>query len=251
MKRFAKSYVDERHRWPDDICVHCGRRVGSADITREHVPSRCLLVKPYPEELMTLAACRECNVSFSRDEEYLATLLIAVLAGSTDPERQKTRAAARMFERKPGLSARIEEARTATTTLLGETEITFWPEMARVARVVVKNARGHAAYELDRWTAGDPERVEAFPLRSLSEDRYAEFEVGPAGIVGWPEVGTRMFQRMCMASGSEASDLWGQWVVVQKGTYRYAVEDRGDGLLVRSVLREYLGTEVYWNEDTY
>ena len=251
MKRIAESWVDERERWPESTCVHCGRPVEPTSITREHVPSKSLLTKPYPEELMTLAACAECNAGFSRDEEYLAALLTAVLAGSTDPTRQKTPEAARTFERKRGLRARIEDAKVETRTLFGETEIRFWPEMDRVKRVAVKNARGHAVYELDRWTAEAPEHVVAVPLRSLSEERYAEFEAGGSGVVGFPEIGTRMFQRVCSSGDSESSDVSGPWVVVQDGVYRYAVEDQGNGLLVKSVIREYLGTEVYWSEGTY
>jgi hypothetical protein len=42
-------------------------------------------------------------------------------------------------------------------------------------------------------------------------------------------------------------DLAGEWVVVQEGIYRYAVA-QGGGMLVRSVLSEYLATEVYWGD---
>lgn len=35
------------------------------------------------------------------------------------------------------------------------------------------------------------------------------------------------------------------WVVVQKGIYRYAVFQAGT-MMVRSVIRDYLATEVYW-----
>ncbi len=41
-------------------------------------------------------------------------------------------------------------------------------------------------------------------------------------------------------------DLDGPWVTVQEGTYRYSVAQRG-GLVVRSVLYEYLTTEVQWS----
>ena len=249
MKRITDSFVDERLRWPDDACVHCGRDLDAANITQEHILSKCLLTKPYPEELMTLAACRECNVSYSRDEEYFAALLNAVLAGSTDPEKQTTEVAARMFERRTGLQAKIEEARTETNTLFGENEIRFTPEQERVDRVVVKNARGHAVYELDRWMTADPDRVVAVPLQSLTNEQYQEFEAVQSVISGWSEIGTRMFQRECFACDPHQTDFSGPWIVVQDSVYRYAVVDDGEGLLVRSVVREYLATEVYWSND--
>lgn len=41
-------------------------------------------------------------------------------------------------------------------------------------------------------------------------------------------------------------DMSGAWVVVQEGIYRYSVQPTGGGLRVRSVLSEYLATEVQW-----
>ena len=246
MNRITESYVDERLRWPDNACVHCGSELDAGTFTQEHIPSKCLLMKPYPEELMTLAACRDCNAAFSSDEEYLSALLTAVLAGSTDPGRQKTPRGARMFGRRQGLRLRIENASTETKTLFGETEITFWPELGRVNRVIVKNARCHAIYDLDRWTTDDPDSVVAVPLHNLSQQQQEQFDLVESGFSGWAEVGTRMFQRECLVAGSQQSDMRGSWMIVQNDVYRYAIADMGDGMLVRSVIQEYLATEAYW-----
>jgi hypothetical protein len=251
VKRIMRSYVDERLRWPEDACVHCGNELDAGNITQEHIPSKCLLMKPYPEELMTLAACGDCNADFSIDEEYLSALLTAVLAGSADPDRQKTPRAAHMFGRREGLRARIEEVRTETKRLFGETEITFSPELERVNRVIVKNARCHAIYDLDRWTTEDPDSVVAVPLQNLSQQQQEQFELVESGLSPWAEVGTRMFQRECLAVGSRQSDMRGSWVIVQEDVYRYAIADMGDGLLVRSVMQEYLATEAYWSDGKY
>ena len=40
----------------------------------------------------------------------------------------------------------------------------------------------------------------------------------------------------------------GGWVEVQPGTYRYAVHQLPEQVLVRIVLREYLAAEVSWDE---
>ena len=53
-----------------------------------------------------------------------------------------------------------------------------------------------------------------------------------------------------MAVGASAPfatglDLYSGWVTVQDGTYRYAVDDT-EGLRVRSIMWEYLATEVLW-----
>lgn len=248
MKRFTESYVDERLRWPERTCVHCGIELDETNSTQEHIPSKSLLMKPYPEELMTTAACRECNSSFSRDEEYLAALLSAVLAGSTDPKKQKNARMAKTFMRRKGLRARIEETRVEIETLLGESQIIFVPELARVNRVIVKNARCHALYDLDRWLAEKPETVIAVPLQFFSQEQYEEFETAYSELGLWPEIGTRMFQRMCFQVDPLQADMFGSWVIVQDGVYRYMAEDWGDSVSVKSVIHEYLATEVYWKE---
>ena len=230
--------------------MHCGTdlsSLNSPETTQEHVPSKCLLRKPYPAKRVTIDACRECNKSFSLNEEYLKGLLWTVLAGSTDPGKQKTPEVARMLKRSAGLRERIENSRTERTTLFGEQEIVFTPEMERVKRVVIKNARGHALYELDRGMSFEADDFFAIPLQILTPEQRDEFETpgGTGELLGWSEVGTRLFQRQC---GTAQSDMIGPWVIVQNGVYRYAVVDReDDGLLVQSVIQEYLATSVYWS----
>ena len=41
-------------------------------------------------------------------------------------------------------------------------------------------------------------------------------------------------------------DMVGAWVIVQDGVYRYSTDDWGGGVRVRTVLHEYLATEVRW-----
>lgn len=72
-------FMDERHRGG---CAYCGTKPD----TRDHVPSRVLLDEPYPLNLPTVDACEDCNASFSRDEQYIACLIDAVVSGSAQPE---------------------------------------------------------------------------------------------------------------------------------------------------------------------
>ena len=73
--------------------------------------------------------------------------------------------------------------------------------------------------------------------RDLFEQSAAQYDL-------WPDVGSRMMQRM--AEG----DLERGWVVVQRGIYRYMAVQRPGEVLVRSVIREYLATEVSWSDET-
>ena len=109
--------------------------------------------------------------------------------------------------------------------------------------MVLKNARGHAFYEYGEPMLTEPEHVWAFPLAVISEAEREAFENDYAGtLAGWPEVGSRMMTRVVTGQ-----DLCGVWVVVQDGVYRYRVDQCGT-IRVRSILHEYLATEVYWTD---
>lgn len=105
----------------------------------------------------------------------------------------------------------------------------------------MKNAKGHVYYELSEPMLEAPSRVSFGPLLSLTPTQREEFEdVSWPGY--WPEVGTRMLTRV--ASGLDTDGA--EWVIVQDDVYRYGVTPRGGGTLVRIVMREYLGAEVFW-----
>jgi hypothetical protein len=140
------------------------------------------------------------------------------------------------------LRARIERSRTEYVTLGGETRILWKPDSERIERVVLKNARGHAYFEYGEPMLDAPAHVRAIPLESLTAMERQSYEgLGEeGGFAAWPEVGSRMLTRVLTGE-----DMAGEWVVVQEGTYRYSVHQDG-GLRVRSVLSEYLATEVQW-----
>ena len=53
----------------NNYCAYCG---GPAE-TEDHVPSRCFLDKPYPQDLPVIPCCHKCNYEFSKDEEFTKT----------------------------------------------------------------------------------------------------------------------------------------------------------------------------------
>lgn len=234
-----EEFVDERQKsW----CIHCARWLPGLDTNEDHVPSKSLLTKPRPHHLPVVVICRECNNSFSLDEQYLVTFLSCVLAGSTDPEKQQNASAKRALTDSVALRALIERSRTEYTTLDGEVRILWTPDMDRIKRVVLKNARGHAYFDYGEPMLELPVHVWALPLESMTATECENFEAASndGSLAPWPEVGSRMMTRLI-----SGEDMAGQWVVVQEGVYRYSVQLDG-GLRVRSVLCEYLATEVLW-----
>ena len=191
-----------------------------------------LLDQPYPENLPVVPACRDCNESFSLDEEYLACLIDCVLAGSASAAAVKREKIQRLLTEKPALAQRVANVREI---LEGQTY--FRIEGERVRNVVLKLARGHAHYELSDPKLEEPTTVDFAPLVNFSARDREGFEyVNPPHL--FPEVGSRALQRV-VASGMT------EWIVVQPDRYRYLAIP-GDKVEVRMVLSEYLACRVVW-----
>ena len=67
-----RDYSDKRQR---NYCTYCRNELG----TRDHVPSKVFLEKPYPDNLPVVPCCQKCNEGFSLDEQYLAVYLNAYI----------------------------------------------------------------------------------------------------------------------------------------------------------------------------
>lgn len=233
-----------------DGCIYCG---GLPD-TREHVPSRCLLDKPFPSNLPVVGACKCCNSGFSHDEEYLACLLDVVLAGSTDPSQLQRSAVAKTLARSPTLRQRFDEARWDQ-----DGRVTFSVEVERVKNVMVKLARGHSVFELSVVRRDEPDYFWCLPLGSLSDDEARAFNAAHiVSLLG--EIGSRNTQRLQAAvvtlqsaSGEIVKHevLVNDWIEVQAGRYRYLAIDEVGGITIRMVLSEYLACEVIWLDDEH
>jgi len=226
-----RCYGDDRNK---RFCVHCG---GPSE-TVDHVPSKVLLDEPYPENLMAVPACRECNNGLSLDEEYLACLLECVIAGDTAPEKLHRAKIGRILRANCSLLARLQVAR------MDGVEGTIWvAENDRVSRVILKLARCHAAFELNEPQLHVPSHIGIKPLHLMTEEERETFERDDDAFGIWPEVGSRAMQRVLVA-GTDA--YVEQWLAVQNGNYRFCTSQT-NGLTVKFVLREYLGCEVVWD----
>ena len=213
-------------------CVYCGRKPE----TREHVPPRVFLNKPYPEQLPVVEACSDCNGGFSTHEEYLACLIECVISGSSVPEKIQNERIARILKERPSLKNRIEDARTEEdgTTV-------FAVELDRVRVIIEKIARGHALFEMNELL-DDPVDFFANPLTTLSTEQRSDFEdIEPAALGVWPEVGSRAMQRLLVTDDA----VHNGWIEVQKDRYRYSVSQIA-GIEVRMVFSEYLACRVCW-----
>lgn len=126
----------DRAALPRHLCVYCG----ASATTRDHVPPRLLLERPFPPNLKTVPSCLECNRGASKDEEYFLALIAQVslsphIAAKLAPGGTLDRA----FTRSPALEERFLEAMGVDE---GTGKPFIRPDHSRVERVVRKIAVG-------------------------------------------------------------------------------------------------------------
>jgi hypothetical protein len=237
--QIIEDFSDERLKaW----CIHCGGWLIDLDANVDHAPSKGFLLDPRPENLPTVPVCIPCNSGFSRDEAYMIALLSTALSGTTDPAKQIIPSARRILEKSVPLQERIKRS-SSYTTIGGEQRLVWKPDLERIGKVVVKNARGHAFFEIGEPMMHEPTSVRIVPLEHLTRGEREEFEeIGGTGL--YPEVGSRMMTRVL--TGQDLTEHG--WVMVQEGVYRYSAVQTGM-MTIKSVLYEFLGTEVYWDDD--
>lgn len=222
-------------------CIFCG---GLPD-TRDHIPSKCILDKPYPENLPVVGCCYECNQGFSSDEQYFACFIECLLRGSANIQDLKRPSIIKIFERSPALRKSIENS----ITEIDGNKI-FKPEIERINNVLLKLAQGHVAFELSLILRNKPDHFWWGLLSSLSEEKKIDFEsVHFQENVG--EIGSRSMQRLMvtniiMQDGSSMNMVINDWLDVQDDRYRYmAIDDMGM-IIIRIVIDEFFGCEIIW-----
>lgn len=120
-------------------------------------------------------------------------------------------------------------------------DIFFAVEQERVRNIVLKLARGHAAYELSAPQFGEPSHIMFAPLNLLTEAARLHFDTPPrVSII--PELGSRAMQRMYVVENVVSGP---EWIDVQPGQYRYLASTEG-AIMIRFVVSEYLACEVIW-----
>ena len=149
------------------LCHFCGRLSESKD----HIPSKNLLEKPYPDNLLTIPSCLDCNQSFSLDEEYFLNVLVEV---SNNPTLlAKKEFGGNVFkarQRSPKLKDRI-----LNSLIQAENgRIYFKMEENRIKRVIEKNALGLYFHKYNKLPPLSSFNCNGFYPFTVEETRPAE-----------------------------------------------------------------------------
>ncbi len=253
--KFVDYYGDDRlrHRIIYDkksysACVYCGERAN----TREHIPSKVFLSKPYPANLAIVPACLKCNNSFSNDELFLSILI----------EKLKSKYFGKNYVLSEETERRIDQNEKlvhAIDMAIGNDRIDELNK--KISRVLFKLAIGHSVYELSEGYCIEEGTVNYSFLNNLSAEEIEEFSL-PFNLNGelFPEVGSRVYERMLFleVNLANAHDPEQQiiaplvlldWVDVQESRYSYTSYRFGNDIVVKMIINEFLYAQVILNVD--
>ena len=142
------------------VCVYCGAEAGD---TKDHVPPKCLIRKPYPANLLTVPSCVACNGDSSKDEEYFRLMIVGLMCHTAEAELLFDGPMSRSMDR----NAKIEELMFGSLRATG-TAVILDLDYPRIFRIAEKIARG-----LEFATVGV-----SYPLEQRFDFEFGEVEGG-------------------------------------------------------------------------
>lgn len=216
-----------------DICAYCG---GLAE-TEDHVPSRCFLDEPYPQNMPVVPCCSTCNHDFSLDEEYVSCFIDCMKANTVVPDeipREKTR---KTLLHSPKLQERIALQKRE----FGGVTI-FDIENERFEKVIRKFAYGLLAHENDILSWDSTYRISRWLLSEMSDTQKESFFQPFKGTL-LPEVSSHGLEHVMLYSAENDIDFFSNpLITVQEGRYSYCVSPDSDR--VKFIIADFLAVEV-------
>lgn len=224
-------------------CIYCGQKA----MTREHVPSKVFLIKPYPDHLSVVPACLKCNNSFSKDELFLSILI----------EMLKSKYYGQNYILSEEIRSRLlknakivqDIERVIENNNLGEFD-------QRISKIIFKIALGHAVFELSEGYCIKNGSIRYTFFDRMSEEEVEEFSV-PFIISDelLPEMGSRAYERIRVLEVTYAAVkdpeqiikvpiVLLDWVEVQEAKYSYTSFRFEKEIVVKMIVNDFLYAEV-------
>lgn len=205
----------EKQIWLYRPCVYCGGKA----TTRDHVPPKLLLDRPFPLNLWTVPSCKRCNESFSADETYFRDALAHV---SFEPAVFETTRGngivARSLRKQPGHRRRIDAAHVTGP----DGRVSFVPDRVRFGRVAQKIAGG--LYYIEHGCLPPLSRFQCLAVDHVSQLPGWLLAVAERSVRGgcWPEVGSRALERaVCVPGDLEPQRHETGWRVLQPNVFAF------------------------------
>lgn len=205
------------------ICAYCG----SFSETKEHVPPRAFLEKPFPQNLQTIYSCYKCNQKFSTLEEYASCLFTFLKPGG---KLEGTRAE-RIFSNKPKIKDEMQNLASSKNV-----EEIFAEKSDVLEKIFKKLALGHLVYQNNESLHEAKFHVDFGLLEKMTTKVRENFEAQYL-LEKAPEVGSRAMMQMMFIDNAPSTP----WHTVQEEIYRYMTSTSDE---MKIVIREFLWARV-------
>lgn len=187
------------------LCAICGVREAT---TKDHLPPKAILVKPYPANLITVPACADCNNGAATYDEQFRVYLGAAVGDKNPSARKlwKDGSLATLRKNKKLVTAlsstmREVEVKTPSGVVLGKRTACLWPVRAYEA-VVERIARGLYYHHFDE-VLGKRAKCKVNLLYSVAPQYLDD-------TASWPtvQIGEMFAYRYGRADESPLNSLW-------------------------------------------
>jgi len=222
------DFSDSRH---NNGCIFCY----SYPDSRDHIPARTFLNKPYPSNLHVLPVCISCNKKFSQDEEYVSFLVCYLKYLESGDKNDYIRMG--KFSHADILEKRILDGLNLKKDGINQT-LFINIETDRIKNVLSKYAFAHFCFERGEHPDREIIQINFAFVNQLTDEQIMFYNEIPCSEI-LPEVGSRLFQRVIENGNS--------WMMVQDGYYRYYVAQ--DQPYVKIVISEFLFAEILFNDN--
>jgi len=193
-------------------CIYCGKPA----TTREHVPSKAFLLKPFPENLPVIPACFECNNNFSEDENYVSCFLDILKKNIYSDNSRQNQTQCRLEADEKLLNILEKQVRVENG------KVYYQLDEQKIFRILLKLARGHAGFEVDYVSFDNSEVMVYYDfIFNMSNDVIEDFESIMLSDIA-SEIGTRSMTILQNVDTGDATAC-SCWNYVQDNQYRYQV----------------------------
>ena len=219
-------------------CIYCLNKADS----KEHIPSKIFLDEPYHDELAILPACKKCNQSFSKSEQYLACLIDYIETKLNKNIHFKRVKVSKALNNRKTLLAEL----TQSTILNSKNELDYIEyDINRIEKVILKLSIGHAIYGLSAVNLKKPKNINFKFLPDITQEEINAFNHSPSADIS-PEIGSREGQYITLSTTGEP---FIHWKTIQDNQYRYLAFTSNDNICIRIVISEYFFSEVIWQSN--
>lgn len=228
-KRIGK--YTEWDRRNENYCIYCEDFAE----TRDHLPSKIFLLEPYPSNLPTIPACNSCNNGFFTDEPYVASY-INIFREKLDSNFHNEKVQKTLKH-----DRKLKELLDSQIAIVDD-KIHFYFDKDRFENIIIKLAKGLAAYDFDYLALDSEPTLEYGWSFDLDDNDIEKFNnIPPLEIIS--EAGSRVLNRIIVASNPIDGEtiLFLDWEEVQEGMYRYLVAfDEDSNIIVKLSICELL-----------